>query len=249
MMNGYFPQRISTHAVENTLAGQIVDDAVAYTYQLEGHEVYVVSFPTLDLTWAYDFSTQMWHKWLWIDSNNVYHRHRSNCHALFQNMNLVGDWQNGIIYELDQNNYTDNGDEVRRLRRCPHLVNDLQRQYFSELQIQFQPGVGLEGAIVSVTSPASAIAGYAVAGLSIAGTGTILTTGVNPQAMLRWSNDGGSTYSNEHWTSIGLQGKYKNRAIWRRLGQSRDRIYEVVVTDPIKCVIVSANLKGEGAEN
>ena len=249
MMNGYFPQRISTHAVENTLAGQIVDDAVAYTYQLEGHEVYVVSFPTLDLTWAYDFATQMWHKWLWVDSNNVYHRHRSNCHALFQNMNLVGDWQNGIIYELDQNNYTDNGNEVRRLRRCPHLVSDLQRQYFSELQIQFQPGVGLEGATVSVTSPASAIAGYAVAGLSIAGTGTVLTTGVNPQAMLRWSNDGGSTYSNEHWTSIGLQGKYKNRAIWRRLGQSRDRIYEVVVTDPIKCVIVSANLKGEGAEN
>ena len=78
MMNGYFPQRISTHAVENTLANQYVADAIAYTYQIEGHEVYVISFPTLDLTWAYDISTQMWHKWLWVDSNNVYHRHRSN---------------------------------------------------------------------------------------------------------------------------------------------------------------------------
>ena len=249
MMNGYFPQRISTHAVENTLVGQIVNDAVAYTYQIEGHEVYVISFPTIDLTWAYDVSTQMWHKWLWVDNNNVYHRHRSNCHAFFQNLNLVGDWQNGQIYQIDSNNYTDNGDTIRRLRRCPHLVTDLQRQYFAELQIQFQPGVGLEGSTISTISPASAIAGYATAGFSIAGSGTVITTGVNPQAMLRWSNDGGSTYSNEHWTSIGLQGKYKNRAIWRRLGQARDRIYEVVVTDPIKCVIVSANLKAEEGEN
>ena len=249
MMNGYFPQRISTHAVENTLANQYVADAIAYTYQIEGHEVYVISFPTLDLTWAYDISTQMWHKWLWVDSNNVYHRHRSNCHALFQNLNLVGDWQNGIIYQIDANNYTDNGGEIRRLRRCPHLVTDLQRQFFDELQIQFQPGVGLSGVLVSSTSPASAVAGYATAGLAIAGTGQIATLAVNPKAMLRWSNDGGSTYSNEHWTSIGLQGKYKNRAIWRRLGTARDRIYEVVVTDPVKAVIVSANLKASLGDN
>ena len=219
-MNGYFPQRISTHAVENTLVNKYIEDAVAYTYQQEGHEVYVLSFPTLDLTWCYDLSTQMWHKWLWVDSNNVYHRHRSNCQANFQDMVLVGDWQNGNIYELDPNNYTDNGGEIRRLRRCPHLVTDLQRQYFDEMQIQFQPGVGLS-------------------------TGQ----GKNPQAMLRWSNDGGSTWSNEHWVSIGKIGKYQNRAIWRRLGWSRDRIFEVSVSDPIKAVIISANLKASEGEN
>ena len=100
------------------------------------------------------------------------------------------------------------------------MVTDLQRQYFAELQIQFQPGVGLE-------------------------TGQ----GQNPQAMLRWSNDGGSTYSNEHWCTIGAVGKYKNRAIWRRLGTARDRIYEVSISDPVKAVIVSANLKAEEGEN
>ena len=249
MMNGYFPQRISTHAVENTLVDQYVADAVAYTYQQEGHEVYVISFPTLDLTWCYDISTQMWHKWLWVDSNNVYHRHRSNCHVLFQNLNLVGDWENGQIYQLDPNNYTDNGGEIRRLRRAPHLVTDLQRQYFEELQIQFQPGVGVTGPLISNYSPISAIAGYAVAGLSIAGTGQIAPLGVNPKAMLRWSNDGGSTWSKEYWQDIGLQGAYKHRAIWRRLGWSRDKIFEVVVTDPIKAVIVSANLKATEGEN
>jgi hypothetical protein len=249
MMNGYVPTRISTHAVEQTLLDQFVGDARAWTYQLEGHEVYVVSFPTIDLTWAFDISTGMWHKWLWVDSNNVYHRHRGNCHASFQGYNLVGDWEDGNIYQLDQNNYTDNGGEIRRLRRAPHLISDYQRQYFHELQIHFQPGVGLEGNITGTTSPTNGVAGVGIAGLAIAGQANLATVGANPQAMLRWSDDGGSTWSNEHWSSIGVQGAYKNRAIWRRLGQSRDRIFEVVVTDPIKAVITAANLKADAGVN
>ena len=249
MMNGYTPTRISTHAVENSIEGAEISDARAWTYLIEGHEVYVISFPTLDLTWAYDIATGMWHKWLWVDKQNVYHRHRGNCHTHFANMNLVGDWENGQIYMLDPNVYTDDGGEIRRLRRAPHLVSDFQRQYFSELQILFQPGVGLSGNIVGSTSPTNAVAGVAVAGLAIAGQNSQATLGANPQAMLRWSNDGGSTWSNEHWTSIGVQGAYKNRAIWRRLGQARDRIFEVVVTDPIKAVIVAANLKAEAGDN
>jgi len=228
MMNGYIPQRISTHAVENTLVNQYVQDAVAFTYQLEGHEVYVISFPTIDITWAYDFTTSMWHKWLWCDNTNTYHRCRANCSAVFQNMVLVGDWQNGQIYELDPNNYTDNGQNIRRLRRAPHLVTDLQRQFFDEFQIQFQPGVGTTG----VSLPTD-----------------VTKTTTYPQAMLRWSNDGGSTWSREYWVTIGQEGKYKNRAIWRRMGTARDRVYEVVVTDPVNAVIISANLKASEGEN
>ena len=219
-IEGYQFTRISTHAVEQTLMNQYIADAVAYTYQLEGHEMYVVTFPSIDLTWVYDASTKIWHKWLSWDNLTGYHRHRSNCGAFFNNVYLVGDYENGKIYQLDNAVYTENGNTIRRLRRAPHLTQDLQRQYFSELQIQFQPGVGLQ-------------------------TGQ----GQDPQAMLRWSNDGGSTWSNEHWTSIGLVGKYKNRAIWRRLGWARDRIFEVAISDPIKCVVISANLKGEVGEH
>ena len=249
MMNGYTPTRISTHAVENSIEGAEIADARAWTYLIEGHEVYVLSFPTLNLTWAYDIATGMWHKWLWVDTENVFHRHRGNCHAHFNNMNLVGDWENGNIYMLDPNTYTDYGGEIRRVRRAPHLVSDFQRQYFSELQILFQPGVGLDGNLVGSTAPDNAVAGIGVAGIAVAGRATLATQGVNPQAMLRWSNDGGSTWSNEHWTTIGFQGAYKNRAIWRRLGMARDRIFEVVVTDPIKAVIVAANLKAEAGDN
>lgn len=219
-VNGYTFVRTSTHAVENTLKDVDVSNAIAYTYQSEGHEFYVVTFPSIDLTWVYDLATQQWHKWLSWDEVNGYYRHRSNCSAFFANLNIVGDFENGKIYALNNDVYTDNGNKIRRLRRAIHLTSDLQRQYFEEFQIQFQPGVGLQ-------------------------TGQ----GEDPQVMLRWSNDGGSTWSNEHWISIGKIGRYQNRAIWRRLGWSRDRIFEVAISDPVKAVIVSANLKASVGDN
>jgi hypothetical protein len=261
---GYKPVRISTHAVEQTLVNQYIDDAIAWTYQLEGHECYVVTFPTLELTWVYDATTQMWHKWLYLNDLGEYERHRGQCSAVFQGMVLCGDYENGSIYELDPENYTDNGQNIRRLRRAPHLVADFQRQYFDELQIQFQPGVGFTG--LSTNSPAIPGAIYlgdtyflaatqtltipfdGVYILGMADISTNITTN-NPQAMLRWSNDGGSTWSKEYWVSIGNIGRYKNRAIWRRLGMARDRIFEVSITDPVKAVIVSANLKASAGDN
>ena len=261
-MNGYIPQRISTHAVENSLTNQYIDDAIAWTYQLEGHEVYVCTFPTLNLTWAYDFTTQMWHKWLYTESDGTYSRHRGNCCAVFQGLVLVGDYENGCIYELDKKNYTDNGQNVRRLRRAPHLTTDLQRQYFEELQIQFQPGVGTTGLSTvfnssnfidspyyiypSATFTIGPFETYVI-GVQVTLNNTTTTT--YPQAMLRWSNDGGSTWSKEYWVTIGQLGKYRNRAIWRRLGQARDKVFEVSITDPVNAVIISANLKMSAGEN
>jgi hypothetical protein len=219
-VNGYTLVRTSTHAVEQSLVGVDVSDAIAYTYQIEGHEMYVVTFPSIDLTWVYDLATQQWHKWLSWDKDTGYYRHRSNCYAFFAGKNLVGDFENGKIYSLNNDVYTENGATIRRLRRAIHLTSDLQRQFFEEFQIQFQPGVGLNNG-----------------------------QGSDPQAMLRWSNDGGSTWSNEHWVTIGAMGRYQNRAIWRRLGWSRDRIFEVAVSDPVKTVIVSANLKASVGDN
>jgi hypothetical protein len=263
-MNGYVPQRISNHAVENSLTGYTISDAVAWTYQLEGHEVYVISFPAIQLTWAFDVTTGMWHKWLYTNNMGQYERCRGNCSAFFQGYVLAGDYANGRIYHLDKNVYTDDGQNVRRLRRAPHLVNDFQRQYFDELQIQFQPGVGTTGfSVVTndsnnnylgdvyvITPNATFTVGpYDIYILGLQQNINTETSTTFPQAMLRWSNDGGSTWSNEHWANIGAMGKYQNRAIWRRLGMARDRIFEVSFSAPVKCVIVSANLKAAAGEN
>jgi len=280
MIAGYQFQRVSTHAVEQSLVDKTISDAIAWTYQIEGHEFYVVTFPSADLTWVYDLASQAWHKWLSF-SGGEFHRHRSNCGTNFAGKIIIGDYQNGMLYQLSNTVYTDADQPIRRLRRAPHLTTDLQRQYFDEFQIQFQPGVGLAGndpltalenllaesyitplltteASIDITTEAgvdllATLLGATDDLLTESGDDilvTITTTqGVDPQAMLRWSNDGGSTWSSEHWASIGKVGRYQNRAIWRRLGMARDRIFEVSITDPVKAVIVSANLKASVGDN
>jgi hypothetical protein len=141
------------------------------------------------------------------------------------------------------------------------LTTDLQRQYFDELQIQFQPGTGTTGLFIQpnaqffssplTISPSQifTIPAAAVYTIGLQNTSNVSSTTTTPQAMVRWSNDGGSTWSREYWVTIGQLGRYKNRAIWRRLGWARDRVFEVVFTDPVNSVIVSANLKSSVGEN
>ena len=121
---------------------------------------------------------------------------------------FVGDDTNGNIYELDLDYYTDNGTTIERIAACPPLWAKSDRAIMSRFEVDFEAGVGLP-----------------------------VGQGSNPQAVLRWSDDGGRTWSNELWTSIGQLGQYRNRAVWRRLGQFRQRIMEVSVSDPVKIAI------------
>jgi hypothetical protein len=85
----------------------------------------------------------------------------------------------------------------------------------------------------------------AVGGKILVQQGQLTATAIDPQVMLRWSDDGGHTWSNSHWRSMGKTGTYGTRVLWRRLGMTlklRDRVYEVSGTDPIKIAIMGAEL-------
>lgn len=217
--NGYSGQRISTHAIEWHIQqyGDL-SDAIGYTYQQDGHSFYVLIFPTADTTWVYDVATQAWHERAGF-VNGEFTRHRSNCQAFFGTKVMVGDYQNANIYSFDLDDYSDNGSIqkwLRSWRALPTGQNNLKRTAHHSLQLDCESGVGLN-----------------------------LGQGSDPQVMLRWSDDGGHTWSNEHWVSIGKIGEYYRRAIWRRLGMTlklRDRVYEVSGTDPVKIAIMSAEL-------
>lgn len=66
---------------------------------------------------------------------------------------------------------------------------------------------------------------------------------IGPQINLRWSDDSGHTWSNLYNVDAGQAGKFITRAIWRRLGRSRNRVYEVSVSDPIPWRLLEADLK------
>jgi len=249
---GYTGKRISTHAVEWQIQqyGNI-SDAIGYTYQQDGHSFYVLIFPNADTTWVYDVATGVWHERAGFD-NGYFTRHRSNCQMALGNEIVVGDYANGNIYAFDLNTYADGGQIqkwLRSWRALPTGENTLKRTTQHSLQLDCETGVGLDGYALGddIDFYLTTEAGdklIAEDGAYITGSFAI-TEGANPQAMLRWSDDGGHTWSREHWAGIGRIGQFGKRAIWRRLGMTlkiRDRVYEVSGTDPVKITIMGAEL-------
>jgi hypothetical protein len=140
---GYTPQRTSTHAIEYAIAQYArVDDAIGYTYQQEGHQYYVLTFPTGNATWVYDAATDLWHERAWRDTNGILNRHRSNCQAAFANQIIVGDWESGSVYSMSLDVYTDAGATIPRIRAAPYITEDDNTYItFDWLQIDMETGV------------------------------------------------------------------------------------------------------------
>lgn len=136
--------QISTFALDNEIASySTLSDAVAFTYQIEGHFFYVITFPTADKTWQYDLSTGQWNELAWIDTDGGLHRHRANCYASAYGSPVVGDWQNGKLYLWDVNNYTDNGNPIPRIRSFMHSVDDnSDRIRYREFIVNMEVGNG-----------------------------------------------------------------------------------------------------------
>jgi hypothetical protein len=73
------------------------------------------------------------------------------------------------------------------------------------------------------------------------GVGLQAGQGFDPQVMLRWSNDGGYTYQPINlWHTAGKVGARLVRVQFNKLGMSRDRVFEVSMTDPVKRVFIDA---------
>lgn len=69
--------------------------------------------------------------------------------------------------------------------------------------------------------------------------------GMDPQAVLSLSRDGGRTWSGGIMKSLGLSGRYLQRVIWHRLGQARMMTFRVRVTSPTKVAITGAYFNTE----
>lgn len=211
-VDGYQPQVISPTNINWQWSQYGTwSDVFTYTYQLEGHEFFVVTFPTANKTWVYDATTKQWHQWSSNLDNEPLSRHRSNCHSFTFGRHYVGDYASGKIYTLESGVYTENGATIIRDRISQHASVDEERIRLFQVQVCFEEGVGL-----------------------ISGQGS------NPQAMLRWSKDAGHTWSNELWRTVGAIGEYGTRAVWRKLGVARNWTFWLRVSDPVKWIVTDA---------
>lgn len=216
MASGSNPQRISTHAVEQAIAGYSdITTATAFAYEHLGHVFYVLNFT--EATWVYDLSTGLWHERAYTSSGS-FERHRADVHAYSSayDSHIVGDYSSNKVYVLDNDYYFDDTAAITRQRVFPHLSSDgLNRMFCSRLEIDMETGNGLDGT----------------------------TQGSDPQVMLDWSDDHGHSWGNEHWVSSGGPGAHRTRAVWRRLGSYFDRVYRLTITDPVKVTLIDAQIE------
>ncbi len=227
MATGYQPVRISTHPLEaDWQAYATISDAIAWCYQQEGHLFYVLTFPTAGKTWVYDATASLqlgeacWHERAAFE-NGAMSRHWANCFCFFNGQCVVGDYRNGNLYALDPAAQTDNGAKRKWLRSWRALAKPSEKPVsFKSLRIDMQTGV----LVASGTEPQA------------------------PQIMLRWSDDGGNTWSPYRQRDAGQIGATANRVKWNQLGGTRrnhglDRIFEISSTDAMGVRLIGAELE------
>lgn len=210
--NNYQALRISTIGIERAIAGYTsITDAVAFSYQQEGHTFYVLVFPRDRATWVYDDTTGEWHsRGRWDPTLKAYTAYRPWVHAwafggVGFGKHLVGDRLTGVIASLSLDNALDiDGSQLRRMRQSPHVGLNMQQVGIAALVIDLEPGLG-----------------------------TNAGDGVDPIVTLQISKNGGKTWGKELQRKAGKQGEYDHRCVFNRLGDARDWVLRLVVSDPI----------------
>jgi len=176
-----------------------IEDAIGFCFQIEDHSFYCLIFPTANKTWLYDLATGYWSEWAWVDENGNLNRHRSNCGMFVYDKNLIGDWENGKILELDPQLYQDGDNPIIRIRTFAHLVEDGNRVTYNQFTADITVGTSNQ---TDVDEEA-------------------------PTVGLWWSDNRGVSYGNRISQTLGKEGDYLVQPSWNRLEMARDRVFKL----------------------
>ena len=205
--NGYKPQKVSTDALESAFTQWAnLPHATAMTYTQDAHPFYLLNAPAQATTVCFDGETGLWHDRAWLAEDGSFERWRGEVNTFGFQRHLVGDFEDGRIYDMRLDHYLDDTREILRVRRMPSLDMQQRRLRHSCFRLRLDAGVGLDGGSIP---------------------------GADPQMRLRWSDDDGSYWSREIWRSAGRIGDTGRVCEWRMLGQSRQRSYELRCSDPV----------------
>jgi hypothetical protein len=212
--SGFTPEVISTYALQNQISDySTIEDAVGDSYSDRGHNFYLLTFPTEGVTWAWDSETQLWAKrGTWIAEDGEYTSWRPRWHAFAHNQHRMLDSENGSIYEMSNSHGLDVEDRPIRRVRRAPALMAENERVFYS---KFE--LDLQPGIGNADAP-------------------------DPQVMMRFSDDGGRTWSSEQWRSAGAEGAYSTRLEWHRLGTGRRRVFEVAMSDQANYRLTNAYL-------
>jgi hypothetical protein len=190
-----------------------VDDAETLSYIIDQQTFFQVNFPTADKSWCYHQPSNSWFQMSYGVEGG---RYRGSSYAFAYGKHLMADYENGRVYELDFETHTDNGEVIQRQRATATIHGGLYgvpgaTLFFERVEFDVQVGMGLT-------------------------TGQ----GSNPLLMVRFSDDGGKTWSGQESYELGAGGDYLRKVTLHQQGYSVFRIYELTFTDPVPFAIFSA---------
>lgn len=235
-------QAISTDGIDFQL-GNLTDpeNCTGFLYQQDGHLLYQFTFPTDNISYAYDFETKMFFNV--SDENLNYHIAREVVY--FNNTYYFVSLNGGNIYAFDTI-YTAadyGGDVVKsipRIRITPPLRLPSQRYYIGK-SLGFTVENGQPNIKRTVTTLQNDNVGIATEGgtnICTESGAIICTEGTTPvpnqtytyyseQINLAVSRDGGVTFGNFWGQYMNPTGQFKSRLIWQRLGIANDSTYQI----------------------
>ena len=215
---GYQLEPISTFPISQEIETYTtIDDAIGFTYVQDGHKFYCLTFPSANKTWEYDITTELWHERESVNNGGKDGRWRANCQAYFAGKNLIGDFETGIIYEIDPDVYKENEAVIKREIIGTTMFKNFARMSLNKFVVMMDTGVGIA-------------------------TGQ----GINPQLVGRFSDNGGKTYTDELWQPIGAEGSFLTEVFWTKIGgKARSFIAKLNYSEPTKFHIVGAFVEVE----
>lgn len=231
--SGYQVEVVSNPAIAWQLSQYAtISDAQGFVYQQGTHIFYVLNFPTVNKTWCYDLSTKEWHERAFTDLNGNEGRIRANCVAAAYGKTIVGDYQNGKLYEWSLTTYNDAGFPIIRRRGFPYANAKGKVVYHAQFMANIEVGT-IEAGKGTPSEPRP---------------DGELTPERTPLVSLRWSDTRGKSWGEPVTASLGATGEYDIWPSWRDLGQARERIYELFWSEDCATALNGAYLDAVALE-
>jgi len=144
-LSGFTPVRVSDYGTEVAIKAMTrTNDARAFTYQIEGHHFYVLTFPTGNKTFVYDGNTNLWHERAsFIDGE--FGKWEPNNYFEFNGKQYVTDNLTSNLYSLDVNTYTNGTNYLKVLRSFKSPSSDMKRVTHNKLELEAEFGTGVIG--------------------------------------------------------------------------------------------------------
>lgn len=134
------PVRISTHPIEQEISGYGgIQNAVAWAYEQEGHQFYVLTFPLDSVTWVFDLRTGVWHE----RSSFGYDGWRVPLGVEFAGGTFGGDARSGQLWRIDPVARRDGDVEIIRMLTGTSIHSDRKRVRHKSVEMHMETGVGL----------------------------------------------------------------------------------------------------------